>query len=160
MNNMNDKGKMKDGFTLVELMVVICVIGLLAVVSLPAYPRFMQNWKLNGDTQEFVCTLRTARSSAVMKNIDVVFTFDMNTDTYWYFEDEDRNGLRDKSEFRSATYELSPGIEIAAHTLTATTFTFGSKGNTRESGTITIQNAYNKNKGVRIFGGTGNITVD
>ena len=37
--------------------------------------------------------------------------------------------------------------------------TFG-KGNTRESGTITLRNVDNKIKGVRIYGGTGNISVD
>jgi len=33
-------------------------------------------------------------------------------------------------------------------------------GNTRESGSITIRNSYNRTRTVRIFGGTGNIIVE
>ena len=77
------------GFTLTELMIVISIMGLLAILTMPGYNKFMANWRLNGDTQELATALRTARSTAVMKNIDVVFEFDPDTQTYSYFEDED-----------------------------------------------------------------------
>ena len=120
----------------------------------------MANWKLNGDTQELATVLRTARSTAVMKNIDVVFEFDPATQTYSYFEDEDRNGNRGTDEYMSATHEMSPGIKIVGSTLSGTTLTFGNKGNARESGSITLRNIHHKIKDVIIFGGTGNITID
>lgn len=148
------------GFTLAELMIVITIMGLLAVLSLPGYNHFMQNWRLNGDTQQFASTMRTARAAAVMKNINAVFVFDMNAGTYFYFEDADRDGIRDNGEFRSEDYELSAGVRFAAHTLTAETLTFGNKGNTRESGSITLRNSINKARAVRIYGGTGNVAVD
>lgn len=148
------------GFTLTELMIVISIMGLLAILTLPGYNKFMANWKLNGDTQELATALRTARSTAVMKNIDVVFEFDPDAQTYSYFEDEDRNGNRGSDEFMSATHEMSPGIKIIGSTLSGTILTFGSKGNTRESGSITLRNVYHKIKDVVIFGGTGNITID
>lgn len=143
-----------------ELMVVVMIIGLLAVLSMPALGRFIQNSRLNGDTEQFAVALRSARSSAVMKNINVIFSFDVTQNTYSYFEDSDRNGVRSTDEYLSATYNLSPNVKILAHTFTSTKLTFGSKGNTRESGTITLVNTNNKIKGIRIFGGTGNITVD
>lgn len=143
-----------------ELMVVVLIIGLLAILSMPALGNFIQNSRLNGDTEQFAVTLRCARSSAVMKNIDVVFSFDTALNTYSYFEDLNRDGLRAVDEYRSATYTLSPNVEILAHTFTSTRLTFGSKGNTRESGVITLGNTNNKTKEIRIFGGTGNITVD
>jgi prepilin-type N-terminal cleavage/methylation domain-containing protein len=150
----------KAGFTMVELMIVVSIIGMLAILSLPGYNRFMQNWKLNGETQQFASVLRTARSAAVMKNTDVVFTFDMDTNTYWYYEDLDRNRSRGASEYLSSTYELTPGVIITAHTFPARTLIFGSKGNTSNSGTITLRNSNHKSKGIRIYGGTGNISVD
>lgn len=157
---MTNGERKNDGFTLTELMLGILVIGIIAVLSLPSYGRFIQNWRLNGEAQQFASTLRTARSAAVMKNIDAVFTFDMNNDTYFYFEDTNRDGNYDNGEYLSATYQLPDGISIIAHTLPSTTLTFGSKGNTRASGTITLRNTNNRNKSIRIFGGTGNITVD
>ncbi|MBN2071883.1 MAG: GspH/FimT family pseudopilin [Candidatus Krumholzibacteriota bacterium] len=157
---MRKKLRNDSGFTMAELMVVVLIIGLMAILSMPAFGRFIQNWRLNGDAEQFAVTLRSARSSAVMKNIDVVFSFDMTNDNYSYFEDSDRNGNRSSDEFQSATYTLSPGVRIVGHTFSSSKLTFGSKGNTRESGTITLRNPANKNKTVRIFGGTGNITVD
>ena len=38
--------------------------------------------------------------------------------------------------------------------------TFGSKGNTRETGSITFRNLNNITKQIRIYGGTGNVTID
>ena len=143
-----------------ELMVVVLIIGLLAILSMPALGRFIQNSRLNGDTEQFAVALRSARSAAVMKNIDVIFSFDMAQNTYSYFEDSDRNGLRSADEYLSSTYSLSPNVKIAAHTFSSTRLTFGSKGNTRESGTITLTNTNNKLKGIRIFGGTGNIIAE
>jgi Tfp pilus assembly protein FimT len=145
---------------MVELMIVVSIIGMLAILSLPGYNRFMQNWKLNGETQQFASVLRTARSAAVMKNIDVVFTFDMDSNTYWYYEDRDGNRSRGASEYLSSTYELTPGVIITAHTFPSRTLIFGSKGNTSNSGTITLRNSNHKNRGIRIYGGTGNISVD
>ena len=148
------------GFTLTELMIAILILGLIAVLSLPGYGRFMQNWKLNGEAEQFASALRTARASAVMKNMDVVFSFDEDNGTYFYFEDANGDGGYDNNEYMSATYELYTGIVITAHTLSTTTLTFGGKGNTRESGMITFRNSVNTTKNVRIFGGTGNIRVD
>ncbi len=157
---MNKIRRNNRGFTLTELMIVITIFGLIAVMSVPNYKRFMMGWRLNGETQHLASALRTARSSAVMKNVDVVFTFDTDNNTYSWYEDMNRNGNLDNGEYESAEYELCETVEISAHTLSSTSLTFGSKGNTRESGSITLRNTLNRVKSVRIFGGTGNVTVD
>jgi type IV fimbrial biogenesis protein FimT len=148
------------GFTLTELMIALTIFGLIVILSIPNFNRFMQGWRLNGEIQQLASALRTARSSAVKKNIDVVFTFDPETNRYSYFEDNDRNGSLDTNEYQSGEHEMPAGITIAAHTLPSTTLTFGNKGNTRNSGSITLRNTNNDAKSVRIFGGTGNVTVD
>jgi prepilin-type N-terminal cleavage/methylation domain-containing protein len=152
--------RMRDGFTLTELMIVISIFGLVAVLALPNYGRFVATWRLNGEAQQFATVLRTARSSAVMKNIDVIFSFDVDANTYSYFEDMNRDGNHDAGEYQSALYQLPEHVTIAAFTLSNPTLTFGSKGNTRESGTITLRNVLNNTKDIRIYGGTGNVTID
>ena len=155
--NMN---KSEAGFTLTELMIVISILGLIAVLAVPNIKGFLQTWKLNGETQELASTLRTARSAAVRRNAEVVFTFDMNTNSYFYFEDDDGDGGYDNGEYMSETKEMDPGVVITAHTLPTNTITFGSKGETGTSGTITIRNNRNSIKNIRIMGGSGNIEVD
>lgn len=157
---MKEKIRKTSAFTLVELMISISILGLIAILSIPNYNRFMQSWRLKGEVQQFAGTLRAARSAAIMKNIDVVFTFDMDTNTYSYFEDANRDGNYDSGEYLSTNYELPVCVSITAFTLSSSTLTFGSKGNTRESGTITLRNLENNTKNIRIYGGTGNITID
>ena len=141
-------------------MIVISILGLIAVLALPNYGRFVATWRLNGEAQQLATTLRTARSSAVMKNINVIFSFDTDNSTYFSFEDTDDDGGHDAGEYISATYMLPEGITITAFTLSNPILTFGSKGNTRESGTITLQNILSNTKDIRIYGGTGNVTID
>lgn len=157
---MNKKPLNNSGFTLTELMIVILILGIIAVLTVPNFNHFMQTWKLNGEAQELASMMRTARSAAVMKNMDVVFSFDMAQNNYMYYEDENGNGSWDAGEYRSETRELIPGITITAHTLPAQVLTFGSKGQTGDSGSITLRSVDNRTRIVRIFGGTGNVRVE
>jgi len=145
------------GFTLVELMFVIMIFGLIMTASMPSFGRFLQTWKLHGEVDRMAATLRTARGAAVMRNIDAVFSFNTNQRTYFYFEDADGDGARDNNEYRSATYTLPPGINFESQTLGGTTVTFGPRGNTMQSGSITLQNGLERTRQITIFGGTGNI---
>ena len=146
-----------EGFTLVELMFVILIFGLMLTASIPSFSRFLQTWKLHGEVDRMAATLRTARSAAVMRNIDAVFLFDMNRRTYFYFEDEDGDGQRDSGEYRSATHTLAPSINFESQTLGGTVVTFGPRGNTMQSGAIVLENGLQKTRQITIFGGTGNI---
>jgi type IV fimbrial biogenesis protein FimT len=148
------------GFNLVELMVAIIIAGIVIAMSLPAFGRFVHGWRLNGSAEQLSTTLRTARSAAVMKHINAVVQIDLNNNEYFYFEDLDSDGARDNGEYRSTTYELASGISFQGLTIPSATITFGPKGNTSSSGTITVQNLDQNTRAVRIFGGTGNITLD
>ena len=152
-------GISKKGFNLLELMIVISIFGLVLAMSVPGFARFMRTWKLNGETEQMGGALRIARSAAVMKNIDVLFQFDTVAGTYFYFEDDDSDGVKDVTEYQSATTTFPAGVSISAHTLTNPMLTFGPRGNCNESGIITLSNM-NAIKTITIFGGTGNVRVD
>ena len=145
------------GFSLVELMFVILIFGLVMAASIPSFGRFLQTWKLHGEVDRLAATLRTARSVAVMRNISAVFQFDTDAGTYFYFEDDDGDSVRDSAEYRSATFTLPPGISFESETLGGTTITFGPRGNTMQSGSITLENGLERTRQITIFGGTGNI---
>lgn len=148
------------GFTLTELMIVIGILGVVMVASVPAIGRFLQNWRLGGDTDQMANTMRAARSTAVMKNLDAVFQFNPVDGTYSYFEDADGDGSKDANEYESSTHEFSPGISFNSHTLPGPQITFQPRGNSIESGTITLANVHGKTKTISLYGGTGNIRVE
>jgi len=150
----------RGGFTLTELMVVIVIMGLVAVASVPAMGRFLQSWRLSGETDALAGFLRGARSAAIMKNRDVVFKFKMSDKTYYYFEDENGDGTRDAGEYQSATQTLEGGISFDDHSLSSPILVFGARGNANESGSITLINTRDNTRSITVFGGTGNVSTE
>lgn len=59
------------GFTLVELMVVVAVVGILAIVAAPGMSALLNANKLNGAAGELTAALQIARSEAIRRNARV-----------------------------------------------------------------------------------------
>ncbi|MDP3939733.1 MAG: GspH/FimT family pseudopilin [Deltaproteobacteria bacterium] len=150
----------RRGFTLTELMIVVSIMGLLLAVSVPAMGRFMQTWRLNGEVNQMATFLRLARTAAVSKNTDVVFVFDATAGEYYYIEDTDGNGALNAGEYASAVQTFPAGIGIDSYTIPQQWITFGSRGNTVDGGSLILRNTRDTTKRIRVFSGTGNITID
>lgn len=142
-----------------ELMIVVSIMGLMIAVSVPAFGKFMQSWRLQGDAGEVAASLRHARAIAVSKNIDVIFIFDQTTGEYFYHQDANGSGTADAGEITSPMRDLSPGVTIDEYTMGQQWITFGPKGNTPDGGTIILRNGRDATRMIRIFSGTGNIIV-
>jgi type IV fimbrial biogenesis protein FimT len=62
------------GFSLVELMVVVAVIGVLLATGLPSFNTWIQNSKIRGAAEAVLSGLQSARSEAIRRNARVTFT--------------------------------------------------------------------------------------
>ena len=81
------------GFTIVEIVVVIVIIGTLAVIGFPALSKWVPNYQLKAATQVLYANFQKAKLHAVKTNNDVTFSFtflaDCSGPTGYTFTDDD-----------------------------------------------------------------------
>lgn len=61
----------QDGFSLLELMVVMAIAGILMAVAVPGFIATIRNSRLSSQTNEFIYALKFARTEALKRNIPV-----------------------------------------------------------------------------------------
>jgi prepilin-type N-terminal cleavage/methylation domain-containing protein len=75
------------GYSLPEMLVVVAIIGLLALVTVPAFITFMQSNKMKTSMRSFSTDLRGVRQFAISQGRQTVLTYATGTDarSYDYF---------------------------------------------------------------------------
>ena len=108
-----------NGFSLVELLVVIALIGILAALGLPSYQAWIQNTQIRTAAESIQNGLQLARSEAVQRNARVRFTLGDHSDWSVGCEpavgDVDGNGVDDCPaviQSRSASEGSSVNVSV------------------------------------------------
>jgi prepilin-type N-terminal cleavage/methylation domain-containing protein len=94
------------GFTLIETMMAIAVIGILAGMSAMALSRMKSRGNFSSATGDFVATLRTARAEAFARGNPTVVVVDAAAGRWWAVEDV--NGDFSLASFDASTPAPSP----------------------------------------------------
>lgn len=98
------------GFTIIEALIVVSVLGVLLAVAAPPLTNFLEESQARQNTNEFLSSLLLARSEAVTRNrpvtmctVDAGSPDDCDTSKDWHdgwlsYEDLDEDGVRDVGE--------------------------------------------------------------
>ena len=73
----------KQGFTLVELLLVIVLIGVVLVLAVPSMRDTLTGDKLRKSSRQFIGMERKLRGEAVRNQIDYILCLDLPNSAYW-----------------------------------------------------------------------------
>ncbi|MBN2223577.1 MAG: prepilin-type N-terminal cleavage/methylation domain-containing protein [Deltaproteobacteria bacterium] len=103
--------KKKDGFTLLELMIVVSIITVMAAIAVPNFINWAPKFRLWSATDDITKHLMLARMSAISQNRDVVVSF---------FKNESKYRITHKTGVEN--YVLPKGILFGSLPITTITF--------------------------------------
>ena len=76
------------GFSLLEALVIVAVIGVLVVIAIAAFSNMLRRHRLNTEAREILAAMSVARIKATSSNFNYKFTFDRVNNTYQISGDE------------------------------------------------------------------------
>jgi type II secretion system protein H len=128
----------KEGFTLVELIIVLAIMAILSAIALPSFQNYMAQRRLSGATRELYGNLSLARLKAVTMNQWIALNID-DGHRYTIFKDDNKDGIVDNGEAIS-TLDIHPTYrDVNFSTASGTVFTFYPNG-TGATGTLNLTN--------------------
>jgi len=127
------------GFTLMELILVVAVMGIMAAIAIPAFMGFLPGMRLNGAARQVMGDLMDARMAAVKNNNEFKIFF-LNNHQYKILDDKNGNGVDDDGTGTSRTMDIQDNYSDVTLTDTGDPV-FSPKGTATTLSTITLQNS-------------------
>jgi prepilin-type N-terminal cleavage/methylation domain-containing protein len=101
----------KKGFTLIELMLVIMVVGVILFLAVPATRDVLATDKLKSASRQFIGLERELRVDAVRDQVDYILNIDLSSSVFWVTASDMTPEKQD--EVKKNAKHLPEGVTIA-----------------------------------------------
>lgn len=128
------------GLTLIELLAGVVLLGLVAMLAVPAFGSLIDAQRRQDTAQQLASGLRLARSEAILRSQPVIVeALENDWSRGWnVFVDANHNQLRDDQEQLLAEREHAPKIRVVGNSKVQSRIGFDNAGRLRGSGNGTL----------------------
>ena len=125
--------KKHSGFTLVELIIIVAIIGALSVISIPNFKQYLTNLELNNSTKQLIGKMKIAQQYTVTEQLVHSVRMDILGSSYYLIKTE-------PSEEILETISLDDSVIFHSFTgIQNNEVVFNSAGAVEYSGTIVLE---------------------
>ncbi|WP_334110289.1 prepilin-type N-terminal cleavage/methylation domain-containing protein [Thermodesulfitimonas autotrophica] len=145
------------GFTLVEVLLVVALVGLLFGVAVVSFNRAVAHWEIEAAARLLASDIRTAQQKALAEGTATAVWFYRDAGCY-----ERRNGgavretvyLPVRVRFTKLTFNEVSGVAPAVYEVH-----FTASGSPAQAGSAYLENVTGEHRAVRVSVGTGRVRV-
>lgn len=155
--------RVQTGFTMVEVMVVVAIMGISMLAALPAFRGYLQSNRVNDTAREMSGRLRQARQSAVAEGIPRIVSWDFAGGSYVIVRDNNADGQAQAGEPQLGPFTLSEGLVLSSkvgEAFTADKIVFGPNGSASETGTLVLANEAGYSLELTVLAPTGLVRLN
>ncbi len=166
----------KRGLTIIELIVVMCILGVMVLIAIPNIGRWLPRYRLKSAARDVASNMQLARLGAIKDNREWALLFDVNGQSYriisdkgpdgnWNTDDDVEEKVVDLRDYRNIQFgdnghgpadgggPVGDGITFVGERAEF------NPGGTSTAGTVYLQNNRNGAMAIRVDSSTGIIRV-
>lgn len=139
----------KKGFTIIEIVLVIALIGILATISLPVYKKTAAHYSLITAARMIASDIRLAQQRSITESRSYRLLFNTGSDNYQLLS------VSNKSEINY----LPKGIKIIRTNFTDKTLSFLPSGAPSQGGRVVLENRFGGRRYIIVTPATGRVRI-